>query len=339
MTDEYTELRDKTGMGIADMETLISDGVLVQVGLTSPGRYQARAEFSPHKADTAQGAVWGLLDKIAAAISGPRGRLMNGGSDRLPDNPAPATEHPQPTVVEMRGVDLSRWQGDWDPSTPELDVDWGQVYAAGYRFAIVKITNGVGYDWRLGQQLARGAKEVGLLLMYYHFGTPHELNGLTPEQDGVIEATEFVNSMLHKNTPHPDRVMFESGRECEGLVDLEKVCPKLDKRGGYEWCAAYLHTVFNEGFLVGIYTKLDWLESEVEGYERLFTRPDGSELPFWVARYGHNDGQVPELPKYSPLKKVPPAWGAWDIWQYSSQGRVPGIKNRVDLNLARIVTR
>jgi lysozyme len=45
-------------------------------------------------------------------------------------------------------------------------------------------------------------------------------------------------------------------------------------------------------------------------------------FPYWIARYGTNNG-TPQKPPTKP----------WSIWQYTSKGKVDGIKGFVDMNL------
>ena len=57
------------------------------------------------------------------------------------------------------GIDVSRYEGE---------IDWKQVAAAGYRFAVIRATVGNYYtDPRLYSNWA-AAKEVGLLVSAYH---------------------------------------------------------------------------------------------------------------------------------------------------------------------------
>lgn len=52
-----------------------------------------------------------------------------------------------------------------------------------------------------------------------------------------------------------------------------------------------------------------------------------SDWKFWIARYGVNDG----------TKSKEPAFKNWNIWQYTSKGKVDGIEGDVDLNTANII--
>ena len=54
---------------------------------------------------------------------------------------------------------------------------------------------------------------------------------------------------------------------------------------------------------------------------------DRLDLPFWIARYGTNNGKQQTKPS---VKSRHTLWG----WQYSSVGRVSGISGSVDVNVA-----
>src|SRR5260370_17663774 len=62
-----------------------------------------------------------------------------------------------------------------------------------------------------------------------------------------------------------------------------------------------------------IYTTADWWNTCTSGSAAF------SAYQLWIAAYGT-----------SPI--MPAAWPAWTLWQYTSQGTVPGISGRVDLS-------
>ncbi len=65
-----------------------------------------------------------------------------------------------------------------------------------------------------------------------------------------------------------------------------------------------------EGYWCGVYANQNWFQTVIGNSLNEFTK--------WVARYG---SQKPEIPNT-------------DMWQYSSTGRVAGITENVDLNIA-----
>ncbi len=96
------------------------------------------------------------------------------------------------------------------------------------------------------------------------------------------------------------------------FIDLELPTPAT-KQGNTDACIAFCEAIKNAGYKTGIYA------SDISGFkERLdFTRLQNYDK--WVARYGSQ-------PQYV---------NNWDIWQYSSDGKVAGVDGRVDVNICR----
>lgn len=243
-------------------------------------------------------------------------------------------EGTSPPIKEIFGVDVARWQGDVYKDDATRAIDWKEVAADGKSFAIIKGGEGVGYDRNLVREHASGVKTAGLRLMYYHFGTPHYAD-VPPAEDARREAAYFIETL--SVLPHPSIMRFASGRMANVWVDLEKSAKNLNRRQGLIWCQEFLRRMEWSGkWLVGLYTSDDWLEDEVFQFSQLLRRPSGDERPIWVARYGPNDGTMPDPDIYDPDAKVPEAWGTWDIWQFTSRAKVPGIEKECDVNVARI---
>ena len=59
--------------------------------------------------------------------------------------------------------------------------------------------------------------------------------------------------------------------------------------------------------------------------------------PSWAREFGFHVAAYPDNPDsltYRP--QVPAPWNDWEMWQYSSTGRLPGIAGNVDLNRERV---
>ncbi len=159
-------------------------------------------------------------------------------------------------------------------------------------------------------------------------------------RDHRSDAREEASDSLEALAPlaNPDILRFSRSGEAVVWLDLEKLVGNLDEQEGLEWIREWIRVVERQ-WPAGFYTSDPWLEREAtpdeESLNLLVQRPDNTRRPFWVARYGPNDG-TPH-PEYDPDEKVPATWGTWDIWQHTSRGQVPGISGRCDLNLARIV--
>jgi GH25 family lysozyme M1 (1,4-beta-N-acetylmuramidase) len=92
------------------------------------------------------------------------------------------------------------------------------------------------------------------------------------------------------------------------VLDFEIECPDAQNK-----CNKFLDRIREKtGEIPYLYTN----EARANKYE--------FNYPLWIARYGTNDG-TPQKEPTKPCK----------IWQYTSRGKVDGIKGNVDLNIAR----
>lgn len=80
-------------------------------------------------------------------------------------------------------------------------------------------------------------------------------------------------------------------------------------------CKAFCTAIEKAGYWAGIYSGDSY-------WQQHLIKRVGDRYTKWVARYGVNNGQ----PSYKPVTKK------YDIWQYSSKGRVPGVSGDCDVN-------
>ena len=98
-------------------------------------------------------------------------------------------------------------------------------------------------------------------------------------------------------------------------IDMEDADGYKAKRGGVskqlatDICRIFCERVTAAGYTVGVYANKDWATNRLDMAQL-------SKYTFWLAQY--ND------------KVTYP--GQYDMWQYSSDGTMPGISGRVDLN-------
>jgi GH25 family lysozyme M1 (1,4-beta-N-acetylmuramidase) len=182
-------------------------------------------------------------------------------------------------------------------------IDWAQVAAAGKKFAIAKATEGVGYEDPTWDRNKLQARANGLVVGAYHFARP--------SNNPVVEADWFVNT-----------AGYERGMIVPTL-DLEAT-GGLGPTALTAWTRAWLSRV-NErlGVKPMIYASPSFWRTYM-GDTRWFA--DNGYAVVWVAHWGVASPSVPG-----------DNWGgrSWTFWQYTSDGLVPGIDGRVDLNRYR----
>lgn len=191
------------------------------------------------------------------------------------------------------GIDVSHWQGK---------IDWAKVAQSGVKFAFIKATEfplkkiTVYIDTNLKINM-EGAAKNGILFGMYHFYRTHI--------DPVIQAQVFYE-------------VVGSFPSLPPVLDLEVA----GKKG----------TVLNENVLLFLkeiqhlsnrrpilYTSGGFWRSYMM-YNRRTDTDWANVYPLWQAQYTSS----------WPTQIYP--WMGWDFWQYSENGRIPGIPGSVDLN-------
>jgi GH25 family lysozyme M1 (1,4-beta-N-acetylmuramidase) len=193
------------------------------------------------------------------------------------------------------GIDVSHWQGA---------IDWAKVRAAGKTFAFAKATEGIGWKDDAYARNKAGAMAQGIVFGAYHFARPGSNNPAT-EADWFVDTAGFQHGMLIP------------------ALDLE-VTGGLGTTALTAWVKAWLQRVDQRlGVKPMIYTSPSFWRSYV-GDSRWFA--DNGYAILWVAHWGVTSPSVPGS-----------NWGghSWTFWQYTSDGSVPGISGRVDLNRYR----
>ena len=192
------------------------------------------------------------------------------------------------------GIDVSKWQGE---------IDWEKVANAGVQFAIIR----AGYRGSSTGSLVvdpyfeaniRGAINAGIDVGVYFF--TQAIN----EIEAVEEASMVLQLVEDYQLTYPIYIDTEgaggSGR-ADGLdVDTRTLV-----------CEAFCRTVENSGYTAGVYASRNWLNNNLHT-EQL------DQYVIWLAEYR-------SVPKYE---------GYYEMWQYTSSGKVDGIEGRVDMDIS-----
>lgn len=187
--------------------------------------------------------------------------------------------------MEIRGIDVSHWQGN---------IDWERVKNGGVNFAIIKAggsDDGFYTDSNFEKNYAN-AKAVGMPVGAYYFVG----KDFTSTEDGVIDARMFLNIIKGKQFEYPV------------YVDIEITDPAQEV-GVTDAAIAFCKEMEREGYFVGIYgSDLSTFDSRLEN-ERL------DAFSKWVARYGGEPQYVKnyDMWQYSSSGQVPGIYGAVDM--------------------------
>lgn len=195
--------------------------------------------------------------------------------------------------MSIKGLDVSEFQGE---------VDWEQVKAAGYQFAMLRA--GYGYN-TVDKQFRRNASEcnrVGLPIGAYWF-----CYAFSPEK-AVQEADGCISTVSDYRLDYP--VCYDIEQASADYIEKQgtSFTPALARNVVTGFC----NRVEKEGYFAMFYTNRYFLDTYL-----------GTELTkryaFWYARYSSQfDGTD------------------CGIWQYTSTGSVPGVSGNVDLDIGYV---
>lgn len=192
------------------------------------------------------------------------------------------------------GIDVSKWN---------KEIDWEKVRAAGVEFAIIRCgyrgsATGTLVEDPYFYQNVEAAEKAGIKLGLYFF----------TQATNAVEAVEEASMVLCLNDGRAlDYPIFidTEGAGGSGRAD------GLDVNMRTEVCQAFCETIENAGYRAGVYASRNWY------YNRLdVSRLDSNVI--WLAEYR-------QYPEYK---------GKYQMWQYTSDGRIDGIEGRVDFNLS-----
>lgn len=208
----------------------------------------------------------------------------------------------------LRGIDVSKWQGD---------IDWKTVALSDIAFAYVKCSEGQGYrdpKFRRNMLQSReGAPEI--LIGAYHFARVSK-----DAADAIREADAFCEELLR----------WQSHWGLPPMLDIEwdKRSASIPAEKVVEWARTFVGTVeANLNTTCGIYTQHSfWLyrmkkDLRIAGRGNSIPETMDEQRPLWLASPVKNGTPTRPIPGWNPM-----------IVQYTSKGIVPGIKGNVDMN-------
>ena len=198
-------------------------------------------------------------------------------------------------ITSIAGIDVSEHQGD---------IDWNAVKNAGIEFAIIRVgyrTYGGGeitLDTTFEQNL-RNADAAGIKTGVYFFS-----QAIDPEE-AIEEADAVIDAIRPYNITYPVIFDWELITGDSARTDAMTVDNLADA------CISFCERVKSAGYTPMIYQNKNTTMFKLD-------LPKLQDYDFWLAEYG-------DKPTY---------YYDYQMWQYSSTGKVPGINGEVDMNIS-----
>ncbi len=203
------------------------------------------------------------------------------------------------------GIDVAKWQGV---------IDWAKVKESGVEFAMIRVgyrtlVDGEIYEDPYAKYNLQEAKANGVKIGVYFFSTA------VNRQEAKEEAA-WVASYI---APYP--ITYPVAYNCEGFTNSDNRQYGMSKEARTDLAIAFLDYVKKQGYAPMFYASKNELQDSAQwDTERL-----SNKYKIWVAQY-------PQEAYTSTSKST--FTGEQAMWQYTSQGKVPGIKGEVDINIA-----
>lgn len=192
------------------------------------------------------------------------------------------------------GIDVSKWN---------KEIDWKKAKAAGVEFAIIRCgyrgsQTGALVEDPYFKQNIQGALDADVRVGLYFF-----TQAITP-MEAVEEASMVLSLCRNYKISYPLFIDTE-GAGGHGRAD------HLGKELRTQICKAFCETIENAGFTGGVYASKSWLNNNLD-----MSQLSGYEV--WLAQYS----------------KEATYEGEYDMWQYTSAGRIDGISTLVDFDIS-----
>ena len=184
-----------------------------------------------------------------------------------------------------------------DVSRYQGSIDFNKVKASGIEFVMIRC--GTGYNQKACKDVKfetyyKQAKAAGLKVGTYFYSY-----ALT-ENQARLEASWVLNWIKGKTFEYP--VVYDMEERSQAKLGKTKISAVA---------TAFCSTVEKAGYYVAIYSSKSWVES-------YYTADVLNKYDLWMAQWTSKCTYV----------------GDYGMWQYTSDGTVPGINGRVDCNIS-----
>ena len=188
-----------------------------------------------------------------------------------------------------------------DVSKHNGSINWEEVKNSGVSFVIIRCgyrgsATGVIVDDPKFRENIQGATAAGLKVGIYFFS--QAVNGV----EAVEEASAVIDRISGYKISYPVFIDVEAaGGRADGISNDTRT----------EVVKAFCETIQDSGYTAGVYANKNWLGSKM-------STGSFSGYNIWLAQYA-------AAPTYN---------GRYEMWQYSSTGKISGISGNVDLNIS-----
>ena len=203
------------------------------------------------------------------------------------------------------GIDVARYQGT---------IDWSRVATSSVDFAMVRLgyrsqKDGTIVEDPNARYNLQEAQKHGIQLGGYFFST-------AISEEEAIEEAKWVADLVSQYS-----ITYPIAYDCEGYNEPDSRQNHLTIAERTDIALAFLKTIEKAGYEGMFYSSKNELELDNWWKTSLIEE----DYKIWVAQYPEKPYPITEKSSYS---------GEHHMWQYTTNGSVPGITQNVDMNVA-----
>ena len=213
--------------------------------------------------------------------------------------------------VVAKGLDISEHQSG---------IKLQKIKDAGFDYVIiragVKLNAGSNRKDDNFEDFYKQAREVGLDVGTYFYSQAKSVS------EAKEEAAAFLSYINGKKFEYPVYLDFESKTVKNALGSSSTKATEI--------CYAFMDTMRDAGYLVGLYGYASWFDDNYSGswMSSKLNNDIGKKYEFWMANYPYDDERDTPDNKYA--KNYPTKYG---MYQYSSKHKISGWSSVLDHNV------
>ena len=203
------------------------------------------------------------------------------------------------------GVDVARYQGT---------IDWSRMATSQVDFAMVRLGYRSAADGNIvedpnARYNLQEAQKNEIMLGAYFFST-------AVSEEEAIEEANWAADLIDQYS-----ITYPVAYDCEGYNEPESRQYGLSKKERTDIALAFLKQIEKRGYEGMFYSS----KNELEDDQGWLTSKIEKDYKIWVAQYPAVAYPATEKTTYS---------GKHHMWQYTTNGVVPGVSQNVDMNVA-----
>ena len=214
-----------------------------------------------------------------------------------------------PVQTRVKGIDAG--------ISAAKDINWHQVYNAGYRFALLKATEGINWPspedspdlYNTVKENVKEARDAGLLVGVYHFGRP------VPNKD---KAKEEAESFVRLAGDYIKEGYLRPALDIEDSDYYGEYPEQLGKEKLAQWIKEWMDTVEARTGVKPILYMNPYL------FQFLSDSSIADQYDIWVVDFRDTEPTADDIPDTK-------GWNTWAFWQYKWDVDLAG--GVADLNL------